>query len=86
MPLDGPICRCGRTLRLLNTHPYYGPASDTPRCPTCGYISELCACPPEAVTPPQPEAAQVQASAPRLARAADAGGKRPRGRPRKVRP
>ena len=31
-------CRCGRELALLN------PASDTPKCPGCGRLSELCPC------------------------------------------
>lgn len=38
---DTGLCRCGREPRLLN-----GEASDTAKCPGCGYVSDLCRCEP----------------------------------------
>lgn len=53
---DLEACRCGRPLRLLNVTETYGPASDQPKCPGCGYPAALCPCAREVKPAPEPEA------------------------------
>ena len=44
--METALCRCGRVLRLLNRHAYYGPSSSEVKCVGCGYVSDLCRCAP----------------------------------------